>query len=199
MRYKATINNRSVVRPRFSLGVLIAAVVLVTTPAASFARATVGKFHVEEPFSDTITNFPCAAGVPVLMTGTLTSDGHFTHAGRHFTVHGTDTIDYRVNLADGSHALGQVIDHFSFAINYTRPRNVVSSTQKEQATLHAANGQTIGTMTVHVTYHVTYSDLNGNGEPDPGEITTEVDRFKVTCPDVPTESQPYPRGEQAPP
>lgn len=180
MRYKATIDNRSAVRRRLSLGVLIAAVVLVTAPAASFARATVGKFHVEEPFSD--TNFPCAEGVPVLMTGTLTSDGHFTDAGRHFTVHGTDTIDYRVDLADGSYALGQVIDHFTFAINFTRPRNVESSTQKEQATLYAANGQTIGTTTVHVTYHVTYSDLNGNGEPDPSEITTEVDRFKVTCP-----------------
>lgn len=180
MRYKATIDNRSAVRRRLSLGVLIAAVVLVTAPAASFARATVGKFHVEEPFSD--TNFPCAEGVPVLMTGTVTTDGHFTDAGSHFTAHGTDTIHYRVDLEDGSYALGQVIDHFSFAINFNRPRNVVSSTQKEQATLYAANGQTLGTMTLRVTHHVTYSDLNGNGEPDPSEITAEVDRARVTCP-----------------
>jgi hypothetical protein len=179
MRYP---NDQSVLRPTFSLGVLIAAVVLMTAPAASFARATVGKFHDEQPFSDTITNFPCAEGVQVLMTGTITSDGHFTDAGRHFSVHGTDTIDYRVNLEDGSYALGQVIDHFSFALNFNRPRNVESSTQKEQATLYSANGQTTGGMTVSVTYHVTYSDLNGNFAPDPGEITTEVDRFKVTCP-----------------
>ena len=181
MRNRPTINKRSVVRPGFALGVLIAAV-LLTAPAVSFARATVGKFHVEQPFSDTITNFPCAEGVPVPMTGTVTTDGHFTDAGTHFTAHGTDTIDYRVDLEDGSYALGQVVDHFSFAINFNRPRNVVSSTQQEQATLFAADGQMIGTMTLHVTYHVTYSDLNGNGEPDPGEITTEPDRFKVTCP-----------------
>jgi hypothetical protein len=142
----------------------------------------VGRFHDEQPFSETITNFPCAEGIPVLMTGTVTSDGHFTEAGRHFSVHGTDTIDYRVDLPDGSHALGSVIDHFNFAINFNRPRNVESSIQREQATLYSANGQPIGTMNVSVTHHVTYSDLNGNFEPDPGEITTEVDRFKVTCP-----------------
>jgi hypothetical protein len=183
MRNRPTINSQCVVRPSFSLCVLIAAVVLVTAPAvSSFAQATVGKFHFEEPFSDTITNFPCAEGVPVLMTGTVTTDGHFTDAGNHFTVHGTNTIHYRVDLEDGSYALGQVIDRFSFAINFNRPRNVVSSTQKERATLYGANSQTLGTMTVHVTHHVTYSDLNGNGEPDPGEITTEADLFKVTCP-----------------
>ena len=174
--------KQSVVGPSFSLGLLIAAVVLVAAPPASVARATAGTFHDVRPFSDTITNFPCAEGVPVLMTGTVTSDGHFTDAGRHLTVHGTDTIDYRVDLADGSYALGHVIDHFSFAINFNRPRNVESSTQKEQATLYSANGQTIGTMNVSVTLHVTYADLNGNFEPDPGEITTEVDRFKVSCP-----------------
>jgi hypothetical protein len=182
MQNRPTMNKQSVVRRGFALGVLIAAVLLLTTPAVSFAQATVGKFHVEQPFSDTITNFPCAEGVAVLMTGTVTSDGHFTDAGSHFTAHGTDTIDYRVDLEDGSYALGQVFDHFSFTINFNRPRNVVSSAQQEQATLYAANGETLGTMTVHVTHHVAYSDLNGNGEPDPSEITTEVDRFKVTCP-----------------
>jgi hypothetical protein len=167
---------------RFSLGMLIAALVVVTTPAAAFARATTGTFHFEEPFSDTITNFPCPEGVPVLMTGTLIRDGHFTETGRHLSFHGTNAVDYRVDREDGSYALGHLIDHFNFVFNFNRPRNVVSSTQKERATLYTANGQTIGTITVHVTHHLTYSDLNGNLEPDPGEITMEVDQSKVTCP-----------------
>jgi hypothetical protein len=27
-----------------------------------------------------------------------------------------------------------------------------------------------------------YSDLNGNFEPDPGEITTSLERVRATCP-----------------
>jgi hypothetical protein len=33
-----------------------------------------------------------------------------------------------------------------------------------------------------VTIHVTYADENGNFEPDPGEITTSLERIKVSCP-----------------
>jgi hypothetical protein len=164
------------------LGLLIAAATLMTAPAASFAGATAGRFHDEQPFSETITNFPCAEGTAVLMTGTVTSDGRFAETARHFSAHGTETIDYRVDLADGSYALGSVIEHFSFAINFNRPLNVESSIQKEQATLFSADGQPIGTMNVAVTFHVTYTDLNGSFEPDPDEVTADVDRFKFACP-----------------
>jgi hypothetical protein len=172
----------SVVTQSLSLGMLIAAIVLVSAPAASFARATTDRFHfVEGPDSFTLTDYPCFEGVSVRMTSTLTRDGHFTESERHLSFHGTNTINYRVDVADGRHALGQVVDHFNFVFNLNRPRNVVSSTQQERATLYAANGQPIGAITVHVTHHLTYADLNGNFEPDPGEITVEVDRAKVTC------------------
>ena len=168
-------------RPKWTTAVLIVALVLTTAPAA-FARATTGRFHfVEGPDSGTLTDYPCFEGVPVRITGTLTRDGHFTDAGRHVSFHGTNRIDYSVEVADGRHALGQLIDHFNFVFNLNRPRNIVSSTQQEQATLYAADGQAIGTIVVHVTHHLTYSDLNGNFEPDPGEITVEVDHSKVTC------------------
>jgi hypothetical protein len=161
---------------------LFAIVILAATPGASLARATAGEFHDERSFSDTITNWPCAEGTPVLMTGTITSDGHFTELESHLSAHGTDAIDYRVDLPDGNYALGHVIDRFKFAINFNRPRNVDTSTQREQATLYSADGRPMGAMDVSVTYHVTYADVNGNFEPDPDEITTAVDRFRVTCP-----------------
>jgi hypothetical protein len=31
-------------------------------------------------------------------------------------------------------------------------------------------------------YHLRYSDANGNGQPDPGEISTEFERGRVFCP-----------------
>ena len=89
---------------------------------------------------------------------------------------------YTVELGDGRHAAGQVIDHFNFTFNFKQTRSVVTSVQQEAATLYSADDQPIGTITVHVTHHVMWSDLDGNFEPDPDEITAEVDKVKVTCP-----------------
>jgi hypothetical protein len=36
-------------------------------------------------------------------------------------------------------------------------------------------------VTVHVTIHVTYADVNDNFEPDPDEITVSFDRNRVRC------------------
>jgi hypothetical protein len=37
-------------------------------------------------------------------------------------------------------------------------------------------------VTVHAIFRNTFSDTNGNGEPDPGEFTAFIDRFSPTCP-----------------
>jgi hypothetical protein len=177
MRYRS---NQSVVRTGFALSVLIAAVVLVAAPSASFAQAATGKFHDEFPTeSGTLTDYPCAEGIPVVMTSTLIRDGHFTEVGSHLSFHGTNVIDYSVDYPDGRHAAGQVIDHFSFTFNQTR--SLVTSAQQEEATLYSADDQPIGRIIVHVTHHVMWADLNGNFEADPDEITAEVDNSKVTC------------------
>ena len=43
------------------------------------------------------------------------------------------------------------------------------------------DGEPIGQVFLHGVFHVTFRDANGNGEPDPGEITANVDRFLFTC------------------
>jgi hypothetical protein len=166
-----------------AIGALLSAALVSLLAGASYGRATAGSFHATSPpFSDTITNYPCFDGIPVTMTGTVTSDGHFTEVDpRHFSVHGTDTIDYHVDLGDGRYAIGQVIEHFGFRVNMNRPRTTETGAQQELATIYAADGQPIGTISVHVTTHVTYADLNGNFEPDPGEITASVDRLGIRC------------------
>jgi hypothetical protein len=168
---------------RYRTSALIATAVLMAAPAATFARATTGKFHDEFPPETTpLTDYPCFEGVPVVMTSTETTDGHFTDAVRHVAFHGLNTVDYKVEVEDGRFATGQVIDHFSFTVNFKHTRSVVTSAQQEEATLYSADGQPIGPILVHVTHHVMWSDLNGNFEPDPDEITAEVDNVKVTCP-----------------
>jgi hypothetical protein len=112
----------------------------------------------------------------------LTIDGHLTDAApRHFTDVATATIDYRVDFGDGRYVLGHVIDHHSFVINFQRPTQVETSAQQEYATIFASDGTVMGTMRVRVTYHPTFSDLNGNFEPDDGEVKTAVDRVVVSC------------------
>jgi hypothetical protein len=183
MRDQRTPKARSTFARTFVLSAALSAGLLALAAFPSYGRATVGSFESVTPFSETITNFPCFEGVPATMTGTVTSEGHFTETtSGHFSVHGTDTIDYRVDLGDGRYALGQVADHFGFRVNTNRPRTTETGTQQERATLYAADGQELGEITVHVTIHVTYADENGNFEPDPGEITTSFERFNVSCP-----------------
>lgn len=183
MRDQPIPRTRSAVARSFALCAVLGAGLVALAPADSNGRATVGSFDTQTPFSETITNYPCFEGVPVTMTGTVTSTGRFTETEqRHLSVHGTDTIDYRVELGDGRYAVGEVTDHFGFSVNMNRPRTTDTGAQQEQATLYAADGQEIGTITVHVTIHVTYTDENGNFEPDPGEITTSFERIRVSCP-----------------
>jgi hypothetical protein len=150
---------------------------------SSYGQADRGSFEFQDPFSDTVTNYPCSGGAPVTMTGTVTTEGHFTAVDpRHFSVHGTNTSDYRADFPDGRYALGHETDHFSLSFNALRPRAVDTNAQQEEATLYAADGQPIGTITVHVIHHVTFTDENGNFEPDAGEFTSSVQRIRIRCP-----------------
>jgi hypothetical protein len=182
MRERATPGIRAarLSKPLSFALVTVAFVALGGAPASG--SATAGSFHSEEPFAEWITNFPCAEGVEVLMSGVLTIDAHLTDAApRHVTDVATATIDYRVDFGDGRYALGQVIDHHSFVINFQRPTQVETSAQQEDATIFASDGTVIETMRVHVTYHLTFSDLNGNFEPDDGEVRAAVERLTVSC------------------
>ena len=182
MRDQRTPKARATFARRFALSAAFGVGLLCLTAAASYGGATVGSFESETPISEEITNYPCFEGAPATMTGTVTSDGHFTETtSDHFSVHGTDTIDYRVGLGDGRYALGEVVEHFGFRVNMNRPRTTDTGTQQERAILYAADGREIGPITVHVTIHVTYTDANGNFEPDLGEITASLERIKVSC------------------
>lgn len=183
MRHKYMPSLRFRLARGVAISGLLGAVLVASVAGTSYGRATVGAFHFESPpSSETITNFPCSEGIPVTMTATVTSDGHFTEVdSRHFNVRGTDTMDYRVDLGDGQYAIGQVVEHFGFRLNMNRPRTTETGTQQEQATVYAADGQAIATITVHVTTHVTYADVNGNSEPDPDEITVSFEKVRVRC------------------
>lgn len=172
----------STARRTLSLLASLAAACLALT-ASAYADPMPTKFSFQDSFSDTITNFPCFDGIPVTMTGTVTVEGHSVeNPGIHRSTHFTETIDYRVDIGDGRFVTGGVARHFSVAFNPQRPRTTVTSTQKELATLYASDGEPLGEITLHITGHNTYTDLDGDRIPDPGEITVAFETVKLTCP-----------------
>jgi hypothetical protein len=44
-----------------------------------------------------------------------------------------------------------------------------------------ADGNPIGVFTIRASFHITYNDINGNGEADPGEITAKFDYLPIHC------------------
>jgi hypothetical protein len=48
-------------------------------------------------------------------------------------------------------------------------------------TIFTADGTAIGTFTIRAGFHITYNDVNGNDEPDPGEITSEFEYLRINC------------------
>ena len=54
--------------------------------------------------------------------------------------------------------------------------------QQDRGTLYDTNGNVIGSLDVWGVTHLTWRDLNGNGQPDTGEITANTNTFKFSCP-----------------
>jgi hypothetical protein len=124
------------------------------------------------------------AGATGTITGTETVVGRYTENGPPafgFHDHGTATTDYRVDYADGRYVLGSEVVHFDFNATHqgTFTRTAVS---RDTGTLYNAAGQPLGPVTIQAIFHITFRDLNGNHEPDPGEFTANVDHFNLTCP-----------------
>jgi hypothetical protein len=163
-----------------SAAVMSAALVAATTATAE--EATVTPFHFES--SETFdTPLPECMDRGAIGTQTATDivDGQSvqTPAGGG-SMHGTDTLSYRVDFADGTHVLGG--GTFRFGANFSPGGTVTTrNSGMETRTIYDAEGHAIGRVAIHADSHLTFHDTNGNGRPDDGEIAAAVDRFFFTC------------------
>ena len=173
-------------RGRIRRRAALPAALLVTLAMAGAASgsAEVGTFHDEHSFADAITDFPCFDRVPGTISGTETVDGRFTQNGPPafgFHASGVSTVSYRVDFADGRYVLGMGRAHFAFNAT-ARQHKTDTDVGRDRATAYAPDGQPIGPLLIHATYHVSFVDIDADDEPDPGEFSTRVDRFRVSCP-----------------
>lgn len=174
--------------PKLRLVVSIAAVTgALATAAGTQARATVQPFEFQDTFTDTVDDSGTCLGPGAVgtITGTSHVVGQFTDTyppKRGFHAHATNTTDYRIDYSDGRYAVGAFVTHSDFNDNPDQLRTTVTEAAQDYATLYAPDGQPIGPVQVHAISHITFSDTNGNTEPDPGEISANVDHVRVTCP-----------------
>ena len=167
-------------KPRpFLAAAAIAGLTLALAGTAS-ARATVGTFYNQETI--TAPDVSLCTGLSGTVTNTVTDAGRFVaNADGTFHVSGTTTQDYRTVWSDGSYSINHSPAHWEFNTNSTG-QVVYTWAQQDRGTLYNADGQVIGQFSVFTLNHVTWRDANGNGQPDPDEIKSTVDQFRVTCP-----------------
>jgi hypothetical protein len=147
----------------------------------SHAQATTGKFFTETSETGTAVLPEC---LPPDLVGTQTltntTKGTFAETATGFHIEGFETLAYRVDFPDGRYVIGLAVGRFNF--NATPSGQTTFTVAiREPRTIYNAAGEPVGTVFIHALSHMTYRDLNGNGSPDDGEITSNIDRFFFTC------------------
>lgn len=162
---------------RIRLCVPLAVLGLLIFAATASARATGGTYYQQETI--TFTDVNLCTGLTGTSTNTATDAGRFVDTGGTFHVSGATTQDYRTDWSDGTYLISHSPSHYEF--NTNSREFVFTEAQQDRGTLYSADGQVIGHQTVFTLTHTTWRDLNGNGQPDSGEFTSIVDKFRVTC------------------
>jgi hypothetical protein len=150
---------------------------------AGFAQAQATVFRFSETHTEELTTaLEGCLPEELIGTGTLTetSTGQVVDTGKVFTVRGVNEYDLHLVFPDGSYVQsGLNRDRYVFVAN--APLTVYNVVTQDFRTIYAADGTPIGTLAIHAGMHITYRDLNGNGMPDPGEITAQFEYFHLRC------------------
>src|SRR4051794_35361952 len=150
---------------------------------ASTAWAAPAATHfvvVNDPQTFTATAF-C---LPEDKIGTVvtqeTSVGTRVATSKGVVVTGVDKFTSRVDFPDGSHVeAGIDRDHFHFVGHGAG--QVFTRVTQDFETIYDTAGNAVGKIMVHATLHTSWHDTNRDGVPDAGELTTQVDNFRLRC------------------
>lgn len=182
-----TESSAAVRRVRFSLAgaaLVVGSLIILAGPVQ--AQATVSRFFGTNTDTFTASLEGCLPeGLVGTVTITETSTGQVVDTGTNvFLVHGLNVYDYHLDLPDGRYVQSWLNrDLYTFALTFVTnpPHSVYNVVTQDLRTIYAADGTPVGTLSIHAGFHITFTDLNGNDEPDPGEIATQFDYFHLRC------------------
>jgi hypothetical protein len=161
------------------LGFVLLSAALFASPA--HAAALVLRFSASQTDVFPIDGYFCLPDAVGTATQTETSTGQVvkTDSGV-FTFHGVDAYDIHIEFPDGSYVQsGLNRDLVSFVLN--SPLTVFTAATQDLETIYNAQGQPVGNIEIHAISHLRYTDLNGSGQPDDGEVKAQFDRFQLRC------------------
>jgi hypothetical protein len=171
---------------RLSTSAALCALALLCLAATANGQASVGKFVFQSVNTFETATPECMppdlAGVVGTATLSETTTGHFTETESGFHIEGSTRYSGHVDFPDGRSEAGGFPNQDRFAFNATASgQTTFTLAGQSRRTIYDAEGRVAGTVFIHTLTHITFHDANGNGEPDPGEITASVDRFFFTC------------------
>jgi hypothetical protein len=162
--------------------VAVVTLAVLAQAATASARAEVGTFFNQRTEVNTAGTPECVSGdFEGTETLTFTTSGRFVETATGFHVEGTETLDVRTTFTNGYYIVGSASSHFAFETTATSGETVFTMAGSEIHTIYNAEGEVVATVRFSGVSHITYRDVNGNGQPDEGEITASVDRFHFTC------------------
>lgn len=160
-----------------------ALVVLSAVLSASPAHAAAVVLRVSASHTDVfpVDGFFCLPEGVGTATQTESSTGQFVDTGRGvFTFHGVDAYDLRIDFADGSYVQSG-LDRDLISAVFNPPLSVFHVVVQDLETLYDEDGQPAAKIEIHAGSQLTFMDLNGNGQPDEGEVKVTFDRFRLRC------------------
>jgi hypothetical protein len=167
---------------------MLAVTAAVAAPAVAHAapsapaRATVGTFFNQETEVFPVDGTECVSGIGTgTETITFTNSGRFVETSSGFHVEGTTTIDSHTVFTNGYYVNASGHAHFAFDTSFTSGATVFTSGGPEVHTIFNAEDEAVAQVKFVGVSHITYRDLNGNGQPDEGEITSSFERFHFIC------------------
>jgi hypothetical protein len=157
-------------------------------PGQPQAGACTERFDNTFAIHDTAEIDGCEAqyGTSAAIDGTGRERGGATYGGtnnRQFHFHLMVTDDVRVTFPDGRYALRTDSSTFEYSSGTTHDVLTLSNPFRGREEILTADGQDTGqSVVLHGVTHFTWTDTNGNGDPDPvDDYRSSVEYSRMTC------------------
>jgi hypothetical protein len=158
-------------------------VALAPAGGAAAAGAVVTDFvvvHDPQTFMATAFCLPEDL-VGTVVTQEISSGTAVETPGGNFVLTGVDEYTYRIDFPDGSYVeAGVDRDHFHVVANGAG--DLFVRVTQDFETIYDSRGEAVGKLGLNGIFVTSWHDTNRDGVPDADELKTQVEKFRIRCP-----------------